>query len=406
MSGFGVLVGVASGEGWTYVSGAIWLLLTLGSFHLLETDRRAALPHIRPLAATGAPPGHQGDLWATIAAAVVIAVTLAVLLSAPSCRNPFHDRTSTPRLGEPQGSARPGGSGSAGGGQGSGSGGAQGGGSAGNGGVGGGGAAHRYVPSADGDFLVPNRTGQPSGSRIPGPNPRSGWTDGRAFERGADDSTRVYRRLPDGSTRVRVTDADGRVRTYEYRPQPDGSSRVTERDGEGRTQRTFTYDPDGRLTDGGSATKQSPTDGGSSNTPRSPSAKKQPKLDLPSGRVALMVLGALLLMTGIVWLVLWRLRKPSPPPGPPWAVALARRIEDEGRRRGRPRRADETIVAYVDALADDVLPDARLRQVGRVLDAALFTASGVSDAAQQHALADWDALVAEHPRRRREAAPV
>lgn len=55
-----------------------------------------------------------------------------------------------------------------------------------------------------------------------------------------------------------------------------------------------------------------------------------------------------------------------------WASVLARRIDIEGERRGRPRAPNETVAAYCAALGDSVLPDARLADVGRQLTLTLY----------------------------------
>ncbi len=63
-----------------------------------------------------------------------------------------------------------------------------------------------------------------------------------------------------------------------------------------------------------------------------------------------------------------RKRKAVRPP----AYNLLERLIDEGRKRGRPRRASETVSQYAAALAATVLPDARLLYVGDILTAAYF----------------------------------
>jgi hypothetical protein len=63
---------------------------------------------------------------------------------------------------------------------------------------------------------------------------------------------------------------------------------------------------------------------------------------------------------------------PGPPPAPAWAHILVGRLEREGARRGRTRCPAETVPDYAAALADTVLPDPRVRELGAALSAALF----------------------------------
>lgn len=53
----------------------------------------------------------------------------------------------------------------------------------------------------------------------------------------------------------------------------------------------------------------------------------------------------------------------------PWVRRYLDDLEQEGRRRGRPRRPGETAAAYVEALTAGVLPDRGLASVAAVLDA-------------------------------------
>src|SRR5690606_32981468 len=66
--------------------------------------------------------------------------------------------------------------------------------------------------------------------------------------------------------------------------------------------------------------------------------------------------------------------------GPAWARAALARLEREGRRRGRPRRPDDTVIGYADELAATVLPDPRVRDLGVAVSAALFRPSDDDDA--------------------------
>lgn len=107
------------------------------------------------------------------------------------------------------------------------------------------------------------------------------------------------------------------------------------------------------------------------------------------------VLGALLYVLGRA--VNDRLARAQARAARPWELKLAERIEVEGRRRGRRRHRSETVTGYADALADGVLPDPRLSDVGRAVSAALFGPGGVDDGVGAWATTVLDEAVAAHP---------
>jgi hypothetical protein len=78
----------------------------------------------------------------------------------------------------------------------------------------------------------------------------------------------------------------------------------------------------------------------------------------------------------------------------PWPVHLAARLGAEGARRGRPRRPEETLAEYVDALVEGPMPDDGLRDVAAVIGAAAF--SGRPPTAEEGARAEYllDAVLA------------
>jgi hypothetical protein len=90
-----------------------------------------------------------------------------------------------------------------------------------------------------------------------------------------------------------------------------------------------------------------------------------------------------------------------------WARSLLQQLEHEGRVRGRPRRSDESVVAYGRALVEGVLPDERVLTVASALDRDLFARDGLhadERAAIERSLAD--AAAAYPPGWERDAAPV
>lgn len=359
VTGFLVLAAVSSGRAAAVVAAVAWLLLSILTLSLLESDRRAAAVRVAPLV-PAAPRASvvATDVASTAIAAVAIAAIAALLLSAPSC-SPFHSN----QFG---GTSRTGAGGSAGSGAGRGS---Q------PGSTGSGAVYHR---GSDGHFLLPDPSGGGSVD-IPVPDDLARHP-GRADRvlRRADGVTTTYHYDAQGRLHVTVTHPDGSSRSFSYDPQPDGTTLVHALDDRGRTTETYTYDPDGRLTDG-------PTSGGSKH--------HGPDLQL----ILLVVLVAAALI-GLAWW--WRRRptRPAEPVAPPWALALMQKLEHEGERRGRPRHRDETPVAYTEALAADVLPDDRVAGVGRILSSALFGPREITAERRVWAEATFDAVLEAHPR--------
>jgi hypothetical protein len=120
--------------------------------------------------------------------------------------------------------------------------------------------------------------------------------------------------------------------------------------------------------------------GGPAEAPTDPASTDRTSPAVPAGGGAdrpggLPVLLGVLLFAAVavtVTVLLWPGAGPTPPAGPAWALALVARLEAAGTRRGRPRRADETVMAYADELAAGVLPDDRVTDLAAALSAALF----------------------------------
>ena len=99
----------------------------------------------------------------------------------------------------------------------------------------------------------------------------------------------------------------------------------------------------------------------------------------PSWLVA--VLPLVLVLPALSWARRRRAR-----PRPSWVAVYVSRLEAAGRKRGRPRKPSETPGAYVRALSLSVLPDRRLEDVARTLDAEAYSGSAAS--ADQRASAE------------------
>lgn len=96
----------------------------------------------------------------------------------------------------------------------------------------------------------------------------------------------------------------------------------------------------------------------------------------------------------------WWHRSRTPPPPPTdraWALALVEQIDRAGRARGRPRGESATVLQHTDDLARTVLPDHRLREVGRLLSDALFGRSAPSTLHRLWAQAVVDEILETHP---------
>jgi transglutaminase-like putative cysteine protease len=83
-----------------------------------------------------------------------------------------------------------------------------------------------------------------------------------------------------------------------------------------------------------------------------------------------------------------------------WVHRMYRRVEREGRVRGRPRRPNETPQQYLRALSDDVLPQPdHLDVVADLVTVAAYGSRDLRPDEQQRAEAALDAAVAASPRR-------
>ncbi|WP_426571140.1 hypothetical protein [Aquihabitans sp. McL0605] len=380
LAGLLVLVGVAHREAWTYPTALAWLVLAFAACASLEADRRAAQPKVAAVSpGPVAPDIRSGDLITTILFALAIALVAALVLSVPSCRHPS-----------------PGSSSGFGSSLGSGSGSSSGPGS-GRGHYDGNGqwipdSGRRYVPDAGGQYLVPDDgsgQGQPSGVPSPTLLPK-GTTPGRGDTyQTPDGSTLTTERRPDGTGRITVHHDGQADRTFVYRDLPEGTTAIDELDADGNVVRTYVYDPNGKYADQTSGA-----------TPASPEQQQKQAQDHSlhvNGRAILAVILGLALIAGIVALVRRHLRRPPPPPAPPWALQLARDLEHEGARRGRPRRRSEPLAAYAAALSDTALPDERIARVGAIVSTALFAAHEPAAIDREWAIATLTQVVDAHP---------
>jgi hypothetical protein len=83
-----------------------------------------------------------------------------------------------------------------------------------------------------------------------------------------------------------------------------------------------------------------------------------------------------------------------------WVHRLYRRVEREGRVRGRPRRPSETPQQYLRALSDDALPQPEgLDVVAELMTVAAYGSRELTDDEQRRAEAALDAAVAASPKR-------
>ena len=83
-----------------------------------------------------------------------------------------------------------------------------------------------------------------------------------------------------------------------------------------------------------------------------------------------------------------------------WVTAFVERLERAGAARGRPRGQPETPAEYSAALADSVLPDPRLVQVGTVVTRAAYSATEPEEAERRWAEEVLAALEEQFPARR------
>jgi hypothetical protein len=347
-SGLVIVPLVGADEPWAYPGAAAWFLGAVATLWLIERDIRRAATRPVPLVPRSRPGIGAGDLIRTAVMALLVGSLVALL---------FADTTCTWTRDMPTVSAPDSGTG-----------------------AGAPGAGGRQIPqppaSLDPDALYELDPGtgslSPGGDaadRIPVPgsvgNGRSIGRDeqGRPMLRQPDGSIRTYGRDGSGRDVVIVEDDDGR-RTYLYEDTDDGL-RITEYGEDGSVTGQYLYDPSG----GAGSDSNTRAEAG-----RSPSAPPEAPDDGSERSWWPWILAAILVVAAaIVVAMSWRPRnrtRPTPPRS--WAERLATRLDDEGRRRGRGRAPDETVVEHADALADGPLPDHRLTTVGRIVSAALF----------------------------------
>jgi hypothetical protein len=90
----------------------------------------------------------------------------------------------------------------------------------------------------------------------------------------------------------------------------------------------------------------------------------------------------------------------------PWVHRMYRRVEREGRARGRPRRPSETPQQYLRALGNDALPQPeRLGVVAELVTVAAYGPREITSDEQRRAEAALAAAVAASPRRRLRRSP-
>ncbi|MEZ5204327.1 MAG: hypothetical protein R2701_08080 [Acidimicrobiales bacterium] len=396
-SGAVVLLTALGDPGLRYLLAAGWMAAAFGTFALLEGDRRAALPRVQPDAREAAASPAASDLATALLVALAVGLVAALVLSVPAC-----ERRLDGRVGGGSGLGQVG-SGGSGQGPGSGSGGGSGSGQGSGSGRGSGAAGdHRYVPDPDGRYLVPNG-GAPSsdgtGRVIPTPETVPSLGDGEVqVDRDADGGSTTYRRTPDGDIEVVQRSPEGEVSRWRLHERPDGLTQIDELDEDGDVVDTWYFDPEGQVVDGQTADGQ---ETGDQQTTPPDEPKEQAK---PSWATLLRVLGVLLLVAAVVAALAWwwRRRHPAEPgaleqTAPPWALALARRIEGEGAARGRPRAPGESVVAYGRALTDGALPDPRLARVAEVVSDALFSGRDPGPSAQGWAEATFAQVLDDHP---------
>ena len=82
-------------------------------------------------------------------------------------------------------------------------------------------------------------------------------------------------------------------------------------------------------------------------------------------------------------------------------MALARRIDEEGHKRGRARQPHESVVTYSAILSTSVLPDERLARVGELVSQALFGPGRPSSEDRLWAESTFATVLDEHPVDRR-----
>lgn len=374
-SGAVVLLAALSKDPVVVVGAVAWLALAFGTYTLLEGDRRAALPRVQPDARAAAAEARPDDLATTLLIAAAVALLAALVLSVPSCQRRMSGDAGGSGAGSSAGEAGAGGGSGSGFGSGSG----------------------RYVPDPDGRFLIPGEgTPGSGGERIPTPDQvPDGLEPGAPRTETLPDGTQLtYEERPDGDVAVTVTDPDGTTTDWRFHERSDGLVEIDRLEPDGTTAERWFFDPEGEL-----ATQEDGATGGPTPTPEpEPDAS-----DRPDARAILQVLGILVALGLLAWLGAWWWRRrhpggPAPDPTvPPWALALAARIDAEGAARGRARAADESVVRYGRELAAGALPDARLAVVCEVVSDALFSAVDPGPSVASWATSTFDEILAAHP---------
>jgi hypothetical protein len=395
LSGIVVIPLVGTGERWAYPAALVWFVGAVLTLWLIERDVRRAATRPIPLVPPRRAAAHPGDLARTAGVALLAGLAFAFLFADATCTwdqdSPLDGGTPRPfEAGHDSGVP----------------------------------SSPDFGPSWSPDDLyrIDPGTGAlvPDGDaidRVPVPGGSIGRDAeaverdelGRIVVRQSDGSTRTYDRDALGRERVTVEDDDG-VRTYVYDDSGD-ELRITELDENGRPVREYAYDPSRDLTGGDPDTERD--EGGAT----SPTTAQQPSDTTSDGSswwpwvlAAFMVVAAV-----VVAALLWPRRRDHTNRSRPrsWAEELADRLDEEGRRRGRGRASGETVVDHADALADELLPDDRLTEVGRIVSAALFGRSAPPDDTRSWAESVVDDATAAHPppsrsqrRRARRASPA
>jgi hypothetical protein len=131
-----------------------------------------------------------------------------------------------------------------------------------------------------------------------------------------------------------------------------------------------------------------------------PGAAKK-SADLGPAMLAVLVVLLLVLAVTLLWPYLTRRTERAEEAKEmgwsPELAKLAETLEREGAKRGRPRRRHETIRDFAAALADSVLPDPRLVEVGNTLSASLFGPHPLPADASVWMRSVLDEAMAAHP---------
>lgn len=123
---------------------------------------------------------------------------------------------------------------------------------------------------------------------------------------------------------------------------------------------------------GGGSTRSGATGSASSGASGTTGSATQPPDFQRAGLILLALLVVAAAFAAAFPFVRRWLRAPAQPRSLTWAQATARRLEDEGRARGRVRQRGETVPEYAAALGGSTLADPDLVAVGELVSAALF----------------------------------